>query len=286
MTQLYRIAGLSKQAHLKQVVGSSEQTTAEQSYLRAVIALRADHPGLGLKKIYSILSPIEIGRDAFIELASQAGLGLRRRPSYHRTTYSTKSHRFENLIAGTRINDINRVWVSDISYVLIGGRFYYMTLIMDLYSRRILSAVASESLRAEANIQALVQAYDVRGIERYTDLRHHSDRGTQYASDGYLALLEQRNLQCSMCRSVYDNTHSERLNATIKNEYLYRFGMESFTDFSRILSRSQQLYNSHRPHWSLDLRTPIAFEAWLLEHPLEEHPLMQIQPESARRAVG
>lgn len=63
----------------------------------------------------------------------------------------------------------------------------------------------------------------MRGIDNYCQtLIHHSDKGTQYASDAYTEALDAAGIQISMCREVYENMHVERLNDTIKNQYLYR----------------------------------------------------------------
>ena len=142
--------------------------------------IRREHKRMGLRRIYYKLIPVGIGRDKFEALMGRNGLKLGRKKSFSRTTFSHPSSRYPNLLSGKELDGPNQAWVSDITYIRVGEHFYYLTLIMDVYSRRILGWSLSRHLGAESNMDALKMALAARRDERLGGLIHHSDRGGQY----------------------------------------------------------------------------------------------------------
>lgn len=276
LKDLYPVAGFSKQAHKKYM--DRQEFLEEQGFLvlNTVLKVRELHPGMGLKKIYELISPDWIGRDRFIELGMLYGLGIKIRKSFHRTTFSTKSNWFINLTADLPIIDINQVWTSDITYFRIGDRFFYITFIIDVYSRRILGATGHETLEAEGSCKALKQALEARKGHNLKGLIHHSDRGVQYSSNAYLDILKSNSIAVSMCRSVYENTHIERINGIIKHEYLDHKIITDLKGLRRELNRSVDIYNNERPHWNLDLKSPVQFEKELEHIKKNDREIMRI----------
>ena len=101
-----------------------------------------------------------------------------------RTTYSTKSNRYGNLLGDIEFNGINQLWSSDITYLYCLDQFFYIVLIMDVYSRRLIGYNIADNMRAENNLEALQMALKLRGIENYhQSLIHHSDKGTLLTID-------------------------------------------------------------------------------------------------------
>jgi transposase InsO family protein len=236
-----------------------------------MIHLRQLHPKMGAKKMYTILYPDSLGRDAFIDLYSELELRLKRERSYTRTTFSSPGSRYSNLTVNRSFMDINELWSSDITYFSIGANiFLYITFIIDVYSRMILGYCVSPDLSAKACIKALEMALSFRNKASYNDLIHHSDKGTQYTSHAYTDLLTKYNIKISMCDSVYENTHIERVNGIIKNEYLAHMNIKSLAECQRTLIKAIKLYNTVRPHWSLRGLTPEAFEKNLKMIPYSE----------------
>jgi putative transposase len=132
---------------------------------------------------------------------------------------------------------------------------------MDVYSRRIIGYHISDNMRAENNLAALKMALELRGIDNYGQgLIHHSDKGTQYASDGYTQTLEGYEIKISMCNEVYENTHIERVNDTIKNQYLNRMEVKNKKQLQTNLNETVRAYNESRPHQSLQKMTPVEYE--------------------------
>lgn len=277
MNAIYKLCRISRQAHQQSMQRSLNESEKAYLYVRQMEDVRQEHPGMGLRTIYELLQPEGIGRDAFVALGLREGFRLKTVEKYTRTTYSVKSSRYGNLLGDLSFNDINRVWSSDITYYYFEGRFYYIVLLMDVYSRRIIGYSIADNMRAENNLNSLQMGLKIRGISNYNKtLIHHSDRGTQYASDSYTNLLENKGIQISMCKEVYENTHIERLNGTIKNQYLNRWNIHNLKELKSKLKETIYSYNHTRPHSSLNKLSPIQFEEKLKKMSLNDRFNMKI----------
>lgn len=271
LTQLYQAIGISKQAHWKYIKRDLSNKENKEIVLQNMLAVRMLHPKIGAKKMYKILQPKDFGRDNFINIYKEAGLSVIKHKNYRRTTFSNPAMRYQNHVVNLSINNINQLWTSDITYLEIGERkFLYIVFIMDVYSRRILGYNVSENLSAKSNIIALKMSLKLRKIKSYTNLIHHSDRGVQYTSIKYTELLHNYNIKISMCQSVYENTHIERVNGIIKNEYLSNFKIQTIQQCQLTLKKSVYLYNNQRPHWSINLKPPTEYENELEKIPQSE----------------
>lgn len=283
MKTLYNLLGISKQAHWKYMISYIIFQQNKDLISRSMIHLRQLHPKMGAKKMYMILDPDCMGRDAFIDLYSELELRLKKERCYTRTTFSSPGSKFKNLTVNRSFVDINELWSSDITYFSIGFNiFLYITFIMDVYSRMILGYCVSEDLSAKACLKALEMALSSRNRISYNNLIHHSDKGTQYTSNAYTGLLTKCNIKISMCDSVYENTHIERVNGIIKNEYLAHMNIKSLTECQRTLNKAVKLYNTVRPHWSLGGLTPEAYEMNLKTIPYSERFHLEIFHEEDR----
>lgn len=277
MNQVYLMCNLSKQAHHQALKRIIRQKAKEVLYVRLMEQTREIHPGMGLRTMYDLLEPEGIGRDAFIALGLQDGFRLRAIEKQTRTTFSIKSNRYFNLLPNRKFTDVNQLWSSDLTYIFSLDKFYYLVVIMDVYSRRIIGYQLAENMRAENNFAALKMALDLRGIEQYEkQLIHHSDKGSQYASDLYTQTLDAYGIKISMCNEVYENTHIERVHDTIKNQYLYRMNITSETVLHKKVAEVINTYNTLRPHQSLNGLTPVAYENWLSTNPNQTRIPMEI----------
>jgi transposase InsO family protein len=238
---------------------------------------REIHPGMGLRTIYDMVEPEGIGRDGFIALGLREGYRLKAVEKFTRTTYSIRSNRYGNLLAGKWFTGVNQLWSSDITYFYCLERFYYLVMIMDVYSRRIIGYSIADNMRAENNLMALLMALNLRGVSHYHNgLIHHSDKGSQYASDIYTETLYNHGIQISMCDEVYENTHIERVNDTIKNQYLNRMNITAEQELKRKVERVIDTYNTKRPHQSLAGLSPVDFETFIESIPIEKRHRMEI----------
>lgn len=221
---------------------------------------------MGGRKLYLKLEPfmqehgIKIGRDGLFTLLAANHLLIRNYKRKIRTTLSY--HRFKkypNLIKGFTPTEPNQLWVSDITYWQREDKNYYITLITDAYSHKIVGYHVDESLETMGSIQALRMALlCLKGPTCHPGLVHHSDRGVQYCSSEYVKLLEKDKVKISMTTSgdPLENAVAERINGIVKNEYLFDYQVGSLQEAKQALQKVVSLYNNHRPHMSIGNHSP------------------------------
>jgi transposase InsO family protein len=212
--------------------------------------------------MYELIAPVHLGRDKFERFCFSNGFKLAVRRSFHRTTNSSGVIHFPNLVEGKKVTGINQVWVSDITYYRIGEKFYYLTFILDLYSRFLVGYSVSKNLSLEqTTLPALEMAINTgRPVK---GLIFHSDGGGQYYGNIWKNLTGRLKIKNSMCDNVYENAHAERLNGTIKNDYLEPMGAEEYDKLVADTKNTSWLYNYERPHQSLGKMSPHQFETAL-----------------------
>lgn len=237
--------------------------------------LRRAHPGCGVEKMYSTLRPTFIGRDRFIDMMMEAGFRLRRPKNYRRTTFSGEIH-YPNLIKGMEVYAPNTIWQSDITYIQLGERFYYGVFIIDVYTKKIVGYKLSSHMRASANLAALADALKNNPAPQI----HHSDRGSQYGHKGYIDLLKTGNTKVSMGLKAQDNAYAERINRTIKEEYLAHWKANCFTALKKNVDNAVKHYNNNRQHNHLAKMTPTDFEKQWNTWPKHRRPRITIFDEN------
>ncbi len=268
---LYRAIGISKQA-VNQYNKREEQLNMQLLGLIAEAeALRKEHPGCGVDKMYYVLQPSFIGRDRFIEIMMDVGFRLKKPKNFKRTTYATKTH-YPNLVKGMLISAPSTVWQSDITYIRLGDKFYYAVFIIDVYTKKIVGYKLSSHMRAIANVEALSMALRVNEAPTI----HHSDRGSQYVYTEYVKLLMDNNAQISMGLKAQENAYAERINKTIKEEYLDLWQPKSYGQLKTQVNKAVNHYNYKRPHNHLNRLTPIEFERKYFKDPQFKKPSFTI----------
>lgn len=178
------------------------------------------------------------------------------------TTDSNHGYRiYPNLVKGISITEPNQVWVSDITYIRIATCFVYLAVILDLYSRKVIGWAVAKHVKKELCIETLKMAIEQRKPK--AGCIHHSDRGVQYASDEYIALLKANEFCVSMSRkgNPYDNAYAESFMKTLKYEEVLLNDYETFNDvLERLPYFIEQIYNKRRLHSSLGYQTPEEYE--------------------------
>ena len=265
MEQVYSISGISRQGHSQSRRRASVKSTRNARVLQAVRQARLSHSRMGSRPLYKMLHIEGMGINQFERLLSAEGLGIKRKRNQCKTT---DGHLFKGQLAnklnGKVLDGINQVWVSDITYFVAGGQVFYIVMIMDVYSRRILGAEIYPDMFAQNNLSVLKASLKQRGIAHYAgNLIHHSDKGSQYMSTAYKKMLICRGIELSVAENSLQNAYAERLNGIVKNDYLQFFDTGNFTQLRKHLTRSVWLYNHQRPHSSLNYMSPIAFESSL-----------------------
>jgi putative transposase len=160
------------------------------------------------------------------------------------------------------VEEPNRVWVSDITYLRTQAGWAYLTVILDLFSRMVVGWAVSSSLSREAVLKAFWRAVGRRCPG--PGLLFHSDRGSQYASEEFRKALEQMKFVQSMSRkgNCWDNAVSESFFRTLKTEWYYDARLVNREHAERELFRYiERYYNNQRLHATLGYLTPAEFEA-------------------------
>jgi putative transposase len=155
----------------------------------------------------------------------------------------------------------NTSWATDITYLWPLQGWLYLAVILDLFSRRVIGWALSERLERTIAVEALQMALSER--RPTCGLLHHSDRGSQYASQEYQQLLAQHGIVSSMSRrgNCWDNAVAESFFATLKAELVYRCRWRTHAEArSAVFEYIELFYNRQRRHSALAYLSPYAFE--------------------------
>lgn len=260
-----RLFGITRQAYYKHFWQWESTTIEQEIVLRKVKEIRRYHPVLGGRKLFALLQQdlldhqIKMGRDGLFNLLADHSLLVRRQRKRAITTHSNHWYRkYPNLTVGYVPTSANQLWVSDITYWRTPFGFLYISFITDAYSHKIVGYELANNLEAINNIKALQMALgSLNGTAN--DLIHHSDRGIQYCSAEYVALLKEHKISISMTQSgdPLENPVAERINGIIKEEYLKHKHIHNQLQAVEILKQSVVLYNNERPHLSNNFLTPM-----------------------------
>ena len=154
----------------------------------------------------------------------------------------------------------NEIWVSDVTCFKLNSRYYYVCVILDLFSRKIISYKISKKNSTQLITSTFKGAWTQRNPE--PGLLFHSDRGAQYTSHRFQQLLHEYRVVQSFSNSgkPHDNAVAESFFASFKKEELYRRDYASEPEFKRGIDSYIEFYNTRRPHRTLKNRTPCQIE--------------------------
>jgi putative transposase len=155
----------------------------------------------------------------------------------------------------------NRKWVADFTYIWTAEGWLYVSVVMDLYSRRVVGWAMQSSMTSQLVADALMMAVWRRG--RPQELLHHSDQGSQYTSEHFQRLLAEQGITCSMSRAgeVWDNSAMESFFSSLKTERTARKVYRSREDArSDVFDYIERFYNPTRRHSTLGYLSPVQFE--------------------------
>lgn len=260
--------GFTKQAFYKQLKSVQNETLKNEVVLELVQEKRKIWKrGSGRNLHQSIKNElinhdIKMGRDKFFDLLRENKLLIK--PKRFRTKTTCSYHHFNKydyLIKDMAARRSNEIWVSDITYLWLKkqDKFCYLSLVTDLYSRKIVGYCVHEDLSVNGCIEALKMALKQR-TNKSENLTHHSDRGVQYCSHAYVKLLQKNNIQISMTQTgdPLENAVAERINKTIKEEFTCdrQINFTNIVEAKTEIKKFIEFYNTERPHRSVAWLTP------------------------------
>jgi transposase InsO family protein len=255
--------GMSRQNYYKRRRARQRAEANSELVEQLVRGERALQPRLGGRKLFKILAEVlekegvKLGRDRFFDILREKGLLVPALPKSPVTTrFDPSLPVFHNLVAGLELTGPNQAWAADITYIRTDEGFLYLSLITDMWSRKIVGFHVGASLETEGALSALAMA--LASLTGGAKPVHHSDRGCQYASRLYVGKLQEAGLQVSMTEELhcYENAIAERVNGILKQEYYIGCCFRNKNQAKAAVKEAVYLYNTHRPHKSLEYQTP------------------------------
>jgi transposase InsO family protein len=204
-----------------------------------------------------------VGRGRVARLMRDNELRGKRKRRFRNTTQSNHRHPVAPNVLEREftVEQPNAAWVGDITYVWTLEGWLYLSVILDLYSRRVVGWAMGKRIDQALTLRALGMALDTR--EPGAGLMHHTDRGSQYAANDYRKLLKARGITCSMSRkgNCWDNAVAESFFATLKVEFVHETLFRTRAQATReIFEYIEVFYNRVRRHSSIDYVSPMDFE--------------------------
>jgi putative transposase len=240
---------------------------SDLAIMRKLDRLHTEFPFAGSRMLQRLLAAdgCKIGRRHVRTLMRRMGIeALYRRP---RTTKPEPGHKiYPYLLRGIEITRPNQVWAMDITYIPMARGFVYLAVVLDWFSRRVLSWRLSITMEASFCIEALEDA-----LARYgkPDI-FNTDQRSQFTGAAFTGVLTEKGIAISMDGkgAWRDNVFVERLWRSVKYEEVYLRAYESVSDARQSIGRYLDFYNTRRPHQSLDGATPD--QAYFTNLPLRE----------------
>ncbi|MBX7131381.1 MAG: IS3 family transposase [Fimbriimonadaceae bacterium] len=224
-----------------------------------ILSFRAVFPCAGVRYMHELLRryQVQASRSQIRKIYETHGLlGKPPRRRIHTTDSQHLHPVYPNRVKGLAIVRADQVWVSDVTFIRVASRWAYLDLILDAFTRRILSWALGFGNTTALYCEALERA-----LFEGTPEIHHSDQGRPYASPRYTRILSRLQVQISMARtgSPWENGLAERVNRTIKEEEVLRSEYRSLAEARLCLSNWIELYNHGRLHSSLAYYTPMEY---------------------------
>lgn len=214
--------------------------------------VRKKHPQMGCRDMhYAMRDKMPLGRDWTEKVLLNCGFRVKK-PT--RSFTVAGSDICPNLIEGRTITGPNQVWQTDITYSWADNRWYYISFVIDVFTRQIVASRCSRDLSAASQVLCLAQAIAGQKGKDLSQLIIHTDRGVQYTSLEYKQFLRRWNLRHSMAHYAWQNAYCERVNRTIKNNYLAHYTTNSYQALCAGVKKAVRCYNATKPHRGLPSR--------------------------------
>ena len=240
---------------------------------------RQSRESYGMPRIHAELADeydIHVGKKRIARLMRAAGLrGVMRRGFVRTTVRDLTALAPPDLVdRNFQIDELDRLWVADITYCPTWAGFLYLAIVLDACSRKVVGWAMENHLRTELVLQAINMALAQR---RPQHVIHHSDRGTQYTSFAFGKRCQEMHVMPSVgsVGDAYDNAMAESFFATLECELLDRRSLRTQAEAKMaIFEWIEGWYNTTRRHSSLGYRSPVRFERELGAALLRNHAML------------
>lgn len=224
---------------------------ADLALMKLIDRIHMDKPFLGSRRIVDALAEKGHRADRKRVRRLMRLMGIQAIHPGPKTSKPHPRHKiYPYLLRGLEINRANQVWASDVSYIPMETGFVYLTVIMDWYSRKVLSWRVSNSLDASFCVDALEEAIHRFGVPEI----FNTDQGSQYTGEDFTDVLKAKDIDISMDGkgAWRDNVFVERLWRSVKYEEVYLNAYESLPEAKRSLEKYFRFYNQNRKHQTLN----------------------------------
>ena len=260
MCELAAVSRASFYRDWEQRAPSEAEVALRDAVQRTALAHR-DH---GYRRITPLIqrAGFVVGEEKVRRMLRTDGLLAVRRRKFVVTTDA--NHRFRvhpNLAESMELTAVNQLWVADITYLRLQREFVFLAVVLDAFSRKAIGWELGRTLETRLPLAALEAALASRHPQ--PGLVHHSDRGTQYASNEYVKRLEACGAHLSMSRPArpWENGKCESFIKTLKREEVDARRYASFAELRQHINEfMEQIYNQVRLHSALGYRSPVEFE--------------------------
>ena len=223
---------------------------ADLALMKLIDRIHMDKPFLGSRRIVDALAEQDLKEDRKRVQRLMRLMGIQAIHPGPKTSQPHPKHKvYPYRLRGLEIDQANQVWASDVTYVPMEAGFVYLTVIMDWYSRKVLSCRVSNSLDASFCVDALEEAIHRFGAPEI----FNTDQGSQYTSEDFTGVLKAKNIKISMDGkgAWRDNVFVERLWRSVKYEEVYLNAYESLPEARKSLEKYFRFYNQNRKHQTL-----------------------------------
>jgi putative transposase len=241
-----------------------EPQQAEVAIREAVQKTALARRQYGYRRVLAVLkrNGVAVGESVVRRILRNDNLLAIRKRKFVATTDSAHGFTvYPNLAQYVLVNAINQLWVADITYLRLGREFVYLAVVLDVFSRCVVGWALGRSLQTVLPLAALNQAITKR--QPGSGLVHHSDRGSQYASNDYVKRLEQSGMVISMSRPArpWENAYCESFMNTLKSEQIHCSVYATLEELQQNIEEFiERFYNRERLHSALAYCSPEEFE--------------------------
>jgi len=258
---------LSRSSYYYKPKRSTAKAEENERIVKRLNELAVEYSRYGYRRMTAQLKRegLCVNRKRVLRLMNENGIVVKTGRRAIVTTDSNHELRiYPNLYSKREIGGLNEAWVADMTYVRLDTGFCYLAVILDANSRKVIGWAMSKRIDTELTCTALKRAIELRNPPE--GCIHHSDRGSQYAANEYIALLNKHKFSISMSRkgNPYDNAQAESFMKTIKTEEVYLAEYRDFEDAASSIGLFiESVYNKTRLHSALGYVPPAEYEVLL-----------------------